>query len=219
MSGDPGTPLTAEERASKQGRRSRPSAPNLSSPCNVFAPMLKSVLPNPLDGSPITPRVTRAEDEGNKVVPFTIFPPCPPLGLKLTPQDTGSEAASTAGTPNETVDSGSVRHEKLDDVRGYCEGTKGRGTEGQFKLIHKNHVHKCIWVPEWHAAYPVNHPDWPEFFNLNKKDATEDIQILENPPVERLGAHKMAQWFKPIRWALCHGDGANDYKGKMFQGR
>ena len=52
----------------------------------------------------------------------------------------------------------------------------------------------------------------------NKHLAAEEIQIRENPVLEKDEAPKLASWLKPIRWALINGDGANGYAGKLFQG-
>ena len=89
----------------------------------------------------------------------------------------------------------------------------------KFQLIHKSVVHKSIWVGKWNHQSPLRLPGWAAFFEANKSMATDPISATPDPKVEKSEAQRLAQWFKPIRWGLCNGDGGiNEYKGRMFHG-
>ena len=57
-----------------------------------------------------------------------------------------------------------------------------------------------------------------QFFEAQKHMATDVIHITKDPVLEKDEASKLAAWFKPVRYALCNGDGVNDYSGRIFHG-
>ena len=56
------------------------------------------------------------------------------------------------------------------------------------------------------------------FFLANKHTAVTQLAVLNDPRIEKDSAQKMAEWFKPVRYGLCNGDGQNDFTGRMLQG-
>ena len=87
-----------------------------------------------------------------------------------------------------------------------------------WRPIHKSQVHKSIWVEEWHAESPTKLEGWTAFFEANQQCARDEVHIHGNPVREKDEALRLAIWLKPIKWALFHGEGVTDFRGKMLHG-
>ena len=88
----------------------------------------------------------------------------------------------------------------------------------RFQLIPKAFLHRHICVEDWTLESPTRQQGLMEFFHANKHMAVTQLTVMHDPKVEKDSAQKLAEWFKPVRYGLCNGDGVNDYTGKMLLG-
>ena len=77
---------------------------------------------------------------------------------------------------------------------------------------------RLIWVEEWGADSPTHSPGWTDFFAAQQYSSVEEILILEHPLECLHEAKCLAEWLRPLRWTLTHGDGSLTHTHHTFQG-